>query len=410
MNFKSRQKGFTLIELLVVIVIIGVLATLATVSLAGVRSKARDAKRVSDVRQIQNAFEMFFSNEDKYPADTGTGNGSFSVGRPLTSSDGTKTYMIKVPSMPTPSDGSCPTGAEYTYTQTQNGASYTLGYCLGGPTSGVPAGSAQAWPGSINNVCVPSCGATSYCGDSDGCSGKCTTVPSLTSGTLTCVSYQLMCGTTVVADYRKINQCSGNTATCSGAVCTGNTICSSGTCVNTCSTDSDCGLCQVCSSGSCGYVTAGQDTRNQCDTTGCLTGNCDGSGACSFFTSGKQNCNNCQQCNASGSCVGCSVCCKTDNTCGASLSHTLKGYMMEKYPNSNGSLEYYKIFTSCPTATDCQVTTGWTLMTSTNQTTACGTLYTGANNTEMTSPGCSTPTCNPAWGYYKWSCYQDTCN
>jgi general secretion pathway protein G len=108
-NFKAKQRGFTLIELLVVIVIVGVLATLATVSLAGVRSKARDAKRMNEVRQMQTAFEMFFSNEDKYPTDTGTGNGSFSVGRPLISSDGAKTYLTKVPSMPTPSDGSCPT-------------------------------------------------------------------------------------------------------------------------------------------------------------------------------------------------------------------------------------------------------------------------------------------------------------
>ncbi|NCN25919.1 prepilin-type N-terminal cleavage/methylation domain-containing protein, partial [Candidatus Falkowbacteria bacterium] len=49
------RKGFTLIELLVVIVIIGVLATLATVAVNGARTRARDSKRVSDLKQISTA-------------------------------------------------------------------------------------------------------------------------------------------------------------------------------------------------------------------------------------------------------------------------------------------------------------------------------------------------------------------
>ena len=407
MNLKLKQKGFTLIELLVVIVIVGVLATLATVALNSTRGKARDAKRISDIKQMQTALELYVNDENRYPAE-GTGNGSFSVGRPLVSSDGTKTYMTKVPSSPTPSDGTCQFPSEYTYKQTENGASYTLSYCLGAPTSGKPAGQAQAWPGSINNICVASCG---YCGESDGCSGKCTAIPTLSSGTLTCnASYQLLCGTTVVTDYRKVNQCSGNTATCSGVTCADNTICSGGACVNTCSTDPECGLCQTCSSGSCVYVPAGQDTRSQCGTTGCLTGNCNGSGACDFHTSGKQNCSNCQECNASGSCVGCSVCCKSDFTCGSSLSHTLLGAIMEKYPANDGAKEYYRTFLSCPNATDCNVLTGWTLLTSTSPINACPSFYATSNNSEIASPGCSTPTCNPVWQYYKHNCYRDTCN
>lgn len=34
--------------------IIGILATLATVMLSGARAKARDAKRIADVKQIPN--------------------------------------------------------------------------------------------------------------------------------------------------------------------------------------------------------------------------------------------------------------------------------------------------------------------------------------------------------------------
>ncbi len=53
-----KKKGFTLIELLVVIAIIGLLSTLAVVSLGTARGKARDAKRISDVKAIQTAIEM----------------------------------------------------------------------------------------------------------------------------------------------------------------------------------------------------------------------------------------------------------------------------------------------------------------------------------------------------------------
>ncbi|MDP2656709.1 MAG: type II secretion system protein [bacterium] len=56
---KKNNKGFTLIELLVVIAIIGILATIALVSLNGARSKARDAKRISDLRNLASALEIY---------------------------------------------------------------------------------------------------------------------------------------------------------------------------------------------------------------------------------------------------------------------------------------------------------------------------------------------------------------
>jgi len=64
----SLSKGFTLIELLVVIAIIGILATIVMVSLNTARSKARDARRVSDVRQMQLALQMSYDANGSYPA------------------------------------------------------------------------------------------------------------------------------------------------------------------------------------------------------------------------------------------------------------------------------------------------------------------------------------------------------
>jgi len=62
-----KQKGFTLIELLVVIAIIGLLSSVVLASLATAREKSRDARRVSDIRQIAQALELYFDDNEAYP-------------------------------------------------------------------------------------------------------------------------------------------------------------------------------------------------------------------------------------------------------------------------------------------------------------------------------------------------------
>jgi prepilin-type N-terminal cleavage/methylation domain-containing protein len=69
----SQKKGFTLIELLVVIAIIGLLSTVAVVSLGAARAKARDAKRIADVKQISTALEQYYADKASYPANAASG-------------------------------------------------------------------------------------------------------------------------------------------------------------------------------------------------------------------------------------------------------------------------------------------------------------------------------------------------
>lgn len=60
----SKQKGFTLIELLVVIAIIGLLAAIVLVNTKSTNMKARDVKRIADLRQISTAMALCYDDAD----------------------------------------------------------------------------------------------------------------------------------------------------------------------------------------------------------------------------------------------------------------------------------------------------------------------------------------------------------
>lgn len=81
MNYnKQGKKGFTLIELLVVIAIIGMLSSVVLASLNSARAKARDARKVADFRNIQNALHLFYDTNGRMPNNynpcCGVGEGS----------------------------------------------------------------------------------------------------------------------------------------------------------------------------------------------------------------------------------------------------------------------------------------------------------------------------------------------
>lgn len=74
-----KKTGFTLIELLVVMAIIGILSAVVLTSLNGARQKGRDARRISDIKQIQLALELYYDSTNAYPVAIGPANNSVLV-------------------------------------------------------------------------------------------------------------------------------------------------------------------------------------------------------------------------------------------------------------------------------------------------------------------------------------------
>jgi len=117
----KKNLGFTLIELLVAIAIIGILATLLLSNVNVARGRARDAQRKNDLREIQNALELY---------KNGTTPPAYPLALP-TLSAGEK-YLKVVPEDPFCSGAICSSGWKiYNYSRNATDTlKYTVVACL----------------------------------------------------------------------------------------------------------------------------------------------------------------------------------------------------------------------------------------------------------------------------------------
>lgn len=64
------QTGFTLIELLVVVAIVGLLAAMILAAVNISRIRARDARRISDLKQVKLGFDLYLNEGGGFPPES----------------------------------------------------------------------------------------------------------------------------------------------------------------------------------------------------------------------------------------------------------------------------------------------------------------------------------------------------
>ena len=130
-----KKRGFTLIELLIVIAIIGLLSTIITVAMGNARLKARDAKRMSDLKQIQTALELYYTDQNAYPAGNSIQLGSanyacLNLVSGFTTAGCPNAFMATVPVDPSNNN----------YLYTAASSTYTVSATLEGTVNGLSGG------------------------------------------------------------------------------------------------------------------------------------------------------------------------------------------------------------------------------------------------------------------------------
>lgn len=127
---RISQRGFTLIELLMVIAIIGLLASITLTSVATVRDKARDTRRVTDVKQLAGAVELYRLANGTYPVAT----------VPTLAIPGVSpTYVSSIPAAPSPPAKNC-TSTQNQYLYQSDGTNYGIQFCIGGSVGSIGSG------------------------------------------------------------------------------------------------------------------------------------------------------------------------------------------------------------------------------------------------------------------------------
>jgi len=68
----NKRRGFTFIELLITLAIIGVLTSIVIGSVQTPHIKARDSRRVADLKEIQLALALYYDVNRMYPVNLST--------------------------------------------------------------------------------------------------------------------------------------------------------------------------------------------------------------------------------------------------------------------------------------------------------------------------------------------------
>jgi prepilin-type N-terminal cleavage/methylation domain-containing protein len=161
MNIKQKE-GFTLIEILIVVAIIAILASVVLVGLGPTQEAGRDARRISDLSEVQNGLELYYNECGFYPGPAQAATPCSAFGSPLTSWSDLSASLTGTPGIGVanvPNDPS--SGRSYEYGTDSIGSTYVLEATLENGGNSVFTGYN---PPSLTGIAnITSCASPSYC-------------------------------------------------------------------------------------------------------------------------------------------------------------------------------------------------------------------------------------------------------
>jgi prepilin-type N-terminal cleavage/methylation domain-containing protein len=162
MHSRPGSDGFTLIEILIVVAIIAILASVVLVGLGPTQQAGRDARRISDLSEVQNGLELYYNKNGNYP-DPSSGQTWSALQTLLT---GAGVGVSSVPSDPS-------SNRSYQYWWSVGATSYVLGATLENANNSVLTNYTSISVGSNFTASVAAAGSvtivpTDCAGKSDG--------------------------------------------------------------------------------------------------------------------------------------------------------------------------------------------------------------------------------------------------
>jgi type II secretory pathway pseudopilin PulG len=129
----NQQSGFNVLQTTILVFIVFVLALVVVLAYFSAQRTARDAKRVSDIQQLQLALKHYYEEFGYYP-QASAGNQAVGVDNSFSR------FVSPWPTPPAPDGGCTNQYNTYAYEQLNGGENYQLRFCLGGEYGNLKAG------------------------------------------------------------------------------------------------------------------------------------------------------------------------------------------------------------------------------------------------------------------------------
>lgn len=153
------KKAFNILELIITVSIIGIIVIITMIAFNYLLAWLRDTQRLSDIKQIQLALEVYKKDHGCYPPSLEGENNS------LFSSSTSESYLRILPQNPRPrKEQICPDN-NYIYWPRRGNSNYMIDFCLESKVGSMGPGRKCAVPRGIMNLPCASCPSSDCFGE-----------------------------------------------------------------------------------------------------------------------------------------------------------------------------------------------------------------------------------------------------